>query len=106
MGTTHVIRGDEWISSAPVHLQLFYVLGFKPPVYAHVSPIMKEEDTGKRKLSKRKDPEASVEYYRQEGYPAASVIEYLLTIANSNLKTGARQTPRQTTGRFLLSFRL
>ncbi len=94
MGTTHVIRGDEWISSAPVHLQLFYVLGFKPPVYAHVSPIMKEEDTGKRKLSKRKDPEASVEYYRQEGYPAASVIEYLLTIANSNFEDWRKANPK------------
>lgn len=94
MGTTHVVRGDEWISSAPVHLQLFYVLGFKPPVYAHVSPIMKEEDGGKRKLSKRKDPEASVEYYRQEGYPAASVTEYLLTIANSNFEDWRKANPK------------
>ena len=84
MGTTHVIRGDEWISSAPIHLQLFYVLGFKPPVYAHVSPIMKEENGGKRKLSKRKDPEAAVGYYYEQGYPKESVMEYLMTIANSN----------------------
>ena len=63
MRTTHVIRGDEWISSTPIHLQLFRVLGFKPPKFAHVAPIMKEENGGKRKLSKRKDPEAAVTYY-------------------------------------------
>ena len=84
MRTTHVIRGDEWISSVPVHLQLFRVLGFKPPKYAHVSPIMKEENGNKRKISKRKDPEAAVHYYAEQGYPAESVMEYLLTIANSD----------------------
>ncbi len=84
MRTTHVIRGDEWISSVPIHLQLFSVCGFKPPKYAHISPIMKEENGGKRKLSKRKDPEAAVSYYAQKGYPAGAVWEYLLTLANSN----------------------
>ena len=64
MGTTLVIRGDEWIASVPLHLQLFYVLGFKAPKYAHIAPIMKEEDGNKRKLSKRKDPEAAVSYYK------------------------------------------
>lgn len=93
MGTTHVIRGDEWISSAPIHLQLFSLLGWKPPVYAHIAPIMKEENGGKRKLSKRKDPEANVEYYREIGYPMESVIEYLLTIANSNYEDWRRMNP-------------
>jgi glutamyl-tRNA synthetase len=86
MRTTHVVRGDEWISSTPVHLQLFKVLGFKPPKYAHVAPIMKEENGGKRKLSKRKDPEAAVTYYAQQGYPSDSVNEYMMTLANSNFE--------------------
>lgn len=86
MRTTHVIRGDEWIASVPLHIQLFKCCGFKVPKYAHISPIMKEENGGKRKLSKRKDPEAAVTYYSQEGYPRASVIEYLLTLANSNFE--------------------
>lgn len=86
MRTTHVVRGDEWISSTPIHLQLFRVLGFKPPKYAHVAPIMKEENGGKRKLSKRKDPEAAVTYYAEEGYPQESVNEYMMTLANSNFE--------------------
>ena len=75
MRTTDVIRGDEWISSVPIHRQLFEVLGFEMPRYAHISPIMKEEDGGKRKLSKRKDPEAAVTYYSEVGYPKGAVIE-------------------------------
>lgn len=90
MRTTHVIRGDEWIASVPLHLQLFRVLGFKPPKYAHVSPIMKEDNGGKRKLSKRKDPEAAVHFYAEQGYPADSVQEYLLTIANSDYEEWRR----------------
>lgn len=86
MRTTHVIRGDEWIASVPLHIQLFKCCGFKVPKYAHIAPIMKEENGGKRKLSKRKDPEAAVTYYSQEGYPKESVIEYLLTLANSNFE--------------------
>lgn len=84
MRTTHVIRGDEWISSVPIHLQLFYLLGFKAPKYVHISPIMKEENGGKRKLSKRKDPEAAVSYYSEVGYPKGAIWEYLMTLANSN----------------------
>ena len=90
MRTTHVVRGDEWIASVPVHLQLFKVLGFKPVKYAHVAPIMKEENGGKRKLSKRKDPEAAVSYYAEAGYPAESVNEYLMTILNSNFEDWRR----------------
>ena len=98
MGTTHVIRGDEWISSVPLHIQLFRALGFKPPKYAHIAPIMKEENGGKRKLSKRKDPEAAVTFYAAEGYPKQSVKEYLLTLANSNFedwRKANRMTPRE-----------
>lgn len=95
MRTTDVIRGDEWISSVPIHLQLFEVLGFDAPRYAHISPIMKEdsETGGKRKLSKRKDPEAAVSYYHEVGYPKEAVLEYLLTIANSNFEEWRAQNP-------------
>jgi len=86
MRTTHVVRGDEWIASAPIHLQLFKLLGFKPPKYAHIAPLMKEDNGGKRKLSKRKDLEAAVSFYFEQGYPAGSVKEYLLTLANSNFE--------------------
>ena len=82
MGTTNVIRGDEWIPSIPIHLQMFYMMGLKAPKYAHIAPIMKEDEGGKRKISKRKDPEAAVSYYDEEGYPADGVIEYLLNLAN------------------------
>ncbi len=95
MGTTDVIRGDEWISSAPVHLQLFELLGFETPQYAHISPIMKEDEEtgGKRKLSKRKDPEAAVTYYHEVGYPKEAVLEYLLTIANSDYEEWRSENP-------------
>ena len=86
MRTTHVVRGDEWMSSCPIHLQLFKCLGFKVPRYAHVAPIMKEENGGKRKLSKRKDPEAAVTFYVEQGYPKESVNEYIMTLMNSNFE--------------------
>lgn len=100
MRTTHVVRGDEWISSTPIHLQLFKVLGFKPPKYAHVAPIMKEENGGKRKLSKRKDPEAAVTYYAEEGYPSESVNEYMLTLANSNFEDWRRMNQNEDIEKF------
>lgn len=86
MKTTHVIRGDEWISSTPKHLELFKLLGFKAPKYAHVAPIMKLDNGNKRKISKRKDPEAAVRYFIEQGFPAESVIEYLMTIASSEFE--------------------
>lgn len=100
MRTTYVVRGDEWISSTPIHLQLFKVLGFKPPKYAHVAPIMKEENGGKRKLSKRKDPEAAVTYYAEEGYPSESVNEYMLTLANSNFEDWRRTNQNEALEKF------
>ncbi len=82
MRTTNVIRGDEWISSVPIHIQMFSMLGLKCPKYSHIAPIMKEDEGGKRKISKRKDPEAAVTWYSDEGYPVDGVIEYLLNLAN------------------------
>ena len=83
MRTTHVIRGEEWLSSLPIHLQLFDILGFDRPNYAHIPTIMKQDGGSKRKLSKRKDAESAVSYYRDQGYPVVCVIEYLLNIINS-----------------------
>lgn len=90
MRTTHVIRGDEWIASVPLHIQLFKTLGFKPVKYAHIAPILKTDGDGKRKLSKRKDPEAAVSYFEEAGYPAESVNEYIATILNSNFEDWRR----------------
>ena len=86
MHTTHVIRGDEWLPSVPKHIQMFRLLGFEPPKYAHISPIMKEEDGKKRKLSKRKDPEAAVSFYHEQGIPVEAVKLYLMTLANTNFE--------------------
>ena len=93
MRTTHVIRCDEWVSSIPIHLQLFYEMGFKAPKYAHYAPIMKDDNGKKRKISKRKDPEAAVEFYHEEGIPAQSVAEYLLNIANSTFENWRKANP-------------
>ncbi len=100
MGTTHIIRGDEWLSSVPLHLQLFYELGFKAPKYAHIAPIMKNDNGNKRKLSKRKDPEAAVSYYAEEGIPSDAVKEYLLNIANSTFENWRRANPDKSMNEF------
>ncbi len=100
MHTTHVIRSDEWLSSVPLHLQLFHELGFKAPKYAHISPIMKNDNGGKRKLSKRKDPEAAVSYYKEQGIPADAVKEYLLNIANSTFENWRRANPDKPMEKF------
>ena len=102
MRTTTVIRADEWVASVPLHLQLFYMLGFKAPKYAHISPIMKMDGESKRKLSKRKDPEAAVSYYKEEGIPKQSVIEYLINIANSNFEIWRKQNPDKSIDEFTL----
>ena len=90
MRVTHVIRGDEWVSSLPLHLELFKALGFKTPKYAHTAAIMKEDGGSKRKISKRKDPEAAVSYYHEQGIPSDAVVEYLLNIANSSFENWRR----------------
>lgn len=93
MGTTTVIRGGEWLSSLPIHVQLFDVLGFERPEYAHTPTIMKLDNGNKRKLSKRKDPESAVSYYDEQGYPVQSVIEYLLNIINSTFEEWREENP-------------
>lgn len=85
MRVTHVVRADEWLSSVPLHLQLFAAAGFEPIPYAHLAPLLKVDGGGKRKLSKRKDPEASVEFYIASGYPAPSVLYYLRGLLNGRL---------------------
>lgn len=86
MRSTHVIRGEEWISSLPMHVELFNALGWKMPIYCHTATLMKMEGTGKRKLSKRKDPELALSYYQQEGISSDAIWEFLLTVLNSNFE--------------------
>lgn len=86
MHTTHVIRGDEWISSLPIHKQLFEALEFPLPNYAHVAPVMKQDGESRRKLSKRKDPESNAEFYLEKGYPIKALFVYLYTLINSNFE--------------------
>ena len=93
MHTTHVLRGDEWISSVPKHIQLFRILGFKPPKYGHISPIMKLDNGAKRKISKRKDPEAAVHFFAEQGYDSECVINYLMTVAASDFEDWRRANP-------------
>ncbi len=93
MHTTHVMRGDEWISSVPKHIQLFKLLGFRVPKFAHVAPIMKLDNGAKRKISKRKDPEAAVHFFAEQGYESEAVIEYLMTIAASDFEDWRRANP-------------
>ncbi len=104
MRTTHVVRGAEWLSSLPVHVELFEKLGWEPPVYCHTAQLMKlDEEGNKRKLSKRKDPELSLDYYRKQGYHPAAVREYLLTILNSNFEEWRMEHPDSPTDDFPFS---
>lgn len=95
MRTTMVIRGGEWLASVPTHYELFHVLGFKMPSYGHTAHLMKfdEETGGKRKLSKRKDPELSLDYYRKDGYHPMAMKVYLLTLLNSNFEEWYEKFP-------------
>ena len=94
MRTTHVVRGAEWLPSLPIHVELFEKLGWEAPVYCHTAQLMKlDEEGNKRKLSKRKDPELSLDYYRNQGYHPAAVREYLLTILNSNFEEWRMDNP-------------
>lgn len=94
MHTTLVIRGEEWLSSLPIHLELFSVLGFRLPKYGHTCSLMKIDNGVKRKLSKRKDPELSLDYYRSAGYYPKAVVKYLMTILNSNFEEWERKNPQ------------
>lgn len=100
MGTTHVVRGDEWLASLPFHIQLFAALGHKLPKYVHIGTLMKMDGNSKRKLSKRKDPELALSYYKSEGYPTESVVEYIMTILNSNFEDWRRANPDAPLGDF------
>ena len=94
MRTTHVVRGEEWLPSLPIHVELFEALGWDLPIYCHTAQLMKiGEDGNKRKLSKRKDPELSLDFYRNEGYHPEAVREYLLTILNSNYEEWRIENP-------------
>lgn len=95
MRTTHVIRAEEWIPSTAKHIALFKACGFRVPKYAHTPQILKidEADGTKRKLSKRKDPEAAVSYFSQAGYPPEALLEYLMTLLNSNFEDWRRANP-------------
>ena len=86
MRTTTVIRGEEWLSTLPFHIELFNALGFTPPEYIHTAHLLKSENGGKRKLSKRKDEEAALTYYMEKGYPSEALIIYLLTLLNSDFE--------------------
>ncbi|MBC8571066.1 glutamate--tRNA ligase [Zongyangia hominis] len=86
MHTTHVVRGEEWLATLPIHVDLFRALGFKMPKYVHTAQLMKMDGASKRKLSKRKDPELALDFYRAQGYPVISVKEYLMTLLNSNFE--------------------
>ena len=93
MRTTHVVRGDEWLPTLPFHIQQFKALGFKLPKYVHIGPLMKMDGTSKRKLSKRKDPELALTFYKSEGFPGDAGYEYIMTLLNSNNEDWRRANP-------------
>lgn len=103
MRTTHVIRGDEWLPTLPFHIQLFRALGFKLPKYVHIGPLMKMDGTSKRKLSKRKDPELALTFYKAEGFPVEAVYEYIMTVLNSNFEDWRRANPTASVSAFQFS---
>ena len=105
MRTTHVIRGEEWYSSIPKHTQLFKLLGFKIPKYAHISPLMIEDNGVRRKISKRKDPEAAVSFYHEKGIPNKAIMLYLETVANSNFEMWLEQNKDKDVNEFVLDFK-
>ena len=103
MHTTHVVRGDEWLPSLPFHIQLFKALGFKLPKYVHIGPLQKMDGSSKRKLSKRKDPELALTYYKKEGFPVQAVYEYIMTLLNSNYEDWRRANPNAPAAEFKFS---
>ncbi|MBQ6171933.1 MAG: glutamate--tRNA ligase [Clostridia bacterium] len=105
MRTTHVVRGEEWLATLPWHVELFSALGFKRPVYCHTANIMKLDNGSKRKISKRKDPEADVAMFLREGYPQDGLIEYVLTLLNSNFEDWRRMNPKADRNEFPFSFK-
>ena len=98
MRTTLISRGEEWIPSTPIHLDMFRALNWKAPKYAHIPSIMKLDHGNKRKLSKRKDPEAAVSYFLDEGYPTKALLVYLMSIANSNFEESTNSAKAKSSG--------
>lgn len=96
MGTTHVVRGEEWLPSVPIHIELFKTFNTNPPKYIHIPLILKKDGDIVRKISKRKDPEASMSYYKEKGYPEEALIESLMTIINSNYEEWHTNNPEKT----------
>ncbi len=103
MHTTHVVRGEEWLPSVTKHIEMFKAFGFKPPKYIHTPLIIKRDGDSVRKISKRKDPEASMSYYTEKGYPKEAVIEALMTIINSNYEEWHTNNPDKTFRDFTFS---
>lgn len=103
MRTTHVIRGEEWLSTLPVHIELFAHFGWEPPIYCHTAHLMKIEDGKKRKLSKRKDPELALSFYREKGYFKEAVMEYLMTLINSSFEEWRCENPSEEINSFEFS---
>lgn len=103
MHTTHVVRGEEWLPSVTKHIEMFKAFGFKPPKYIHTPLIIKKDGDSVRKISKRKDPEASMSYYTEKGYPEEAVIEALMTIINSNYEEWHTNNPDKTFRDFTFS---
>ncbi len=103
MGTTHVVRGEEWLATLPFHVQLFEALGFPLPKYLHIAQLMKLDNGTKRKLSKRKDPEAALSYYYEQGFSSKSVSEYIMTLLNSNFEEWRIQNPDAPIDKFTFS---
>ena len=105
MRTTHIIRGDEYVSSTNKHLQMFEMLGFEAPIYCHIAPLNKNDEGTIRKLSKRKDPEARLMYYIEEGIPTDAVMLYLATITNSNFEAWLDANPNGKIEEFKFDFK-
>ena len=103
MRTTDVLRGDEWLSSIPLHYDLFKSLGFPMVRYGHISPINKMDGSSRRKLSKRKDPEANISFFKEKGFVVSAVIEYLLNLANSNFEDWRKENPEKDYSQFTLT---
>ncbi|MDR2901778.1 MAG: glutamate--tRNA ligase [Lactobacillales bacterium] len=104
MGTTHVLRADEWLSSVPLHIQLFQAMGWKAPKYGHFAPLQKLDNGNRRKLSKRLDPEANVEFFVEKGYPKDAVIEYIINIINAGFEDWRRANPTSGAFEFQMNF--
>ena len=104
MGTTHVVRGDEWVSSVPLHIQLFVALGWKAPKYGHYATLQKLDNGNKRKLSKRHDPEANIIYFWEKGYPEKALIEYLMNLINASFEDWRSKNPDKDAFEFPMSF--